>query len=345
MNRQTKYLINGVILCLCVLLIVTCVGGVEQAAQQNPPTALQSTLSRTSPRVGTPSPVSPSALPTLRPTAVALPTDKPLEAASPTPDTIRFAVIGDYGEGSPGEQQVADLVRSWNPDFVITTGDNNYPSGSVETIDQHIGAYYHEYIYPYYGAYGQGAESNRFFPTLGNHDWDTAQAQAYFDYFTLPGNERYYDFTWGPVHFFALDSDSREPDGVSVVSDQALWLQARLAQASEAWKLVYMHHPPYSSGPRGPVDWMRWPFKNWGASVVLTGHDHYYERLMVDGFPYIINGLGGGPIYAFGPIADGSLVRYNSDHGAMLVVADSAQMTFQFITRQGEVIDSYQIVR
>jgi tartrate-resistant acid phosphatase type 5 len=347
MNRIAKRLVNGVILCLIVLLLATCIEGVEQVLQTDSPaaTALQSPAPLSSTLVETPTQDSPSSLPTLRPTAIVLATDTTLPPASPTPDRIRFAVIGDYGEGSQGEQDVANLVKSWNPDFVITTGDNNYPSGSAETIDAHIGAYYQQYSYPYNGAYGQGAERNRFFPTLGNHDWDTAGAQAYFDYFSLPGNERYYDFTWGPVHFFALDSDSREPDGVSMASDQALWLQSRLAEAGEAWKLVYMHHPPYSSGPRGPVDWMRWPFKEWGASVVLCGHDHYYERLMVDGFPYLINGLGGGPIYAFGSIADGSLVRYNDDYGAMLVVADSNQMTFQFITRQGEVIDNYQISR
>jgi hypothetical protein len=161
----------------------------------------------------------------------------------------------------------------------------------------------------------------------------------------LPGNERYYDFVWGPVHFFALDSDSREPDGVSRISTQALWLEAGLAKSDSIWKLVYMHHPPYSSEPRGPVDWMRWPFKTWGATEVLCGHDHYYERLLVDGLPYFINGLGGGPIYSFGFIAEGSQVRYNADYGAMLVVTDSRQIMFQFINRSGEVVDSYQIVR
>jgi tartrate-resistant acid phosphatase type 5 len=347
MNQVAKRLINVFIVCLIVLLLATCIGGAEQILQADSPRAisLQLTPEISSTLVETPSSDSLLASPTLRPTTIVSATNTALPQASPTPDRIRFAVIGDYGEGSQGEQDVADLVKSWNPDFVITTGDNNYPSGSVETIDAHLGAYYHEYIFPYIGAYGQGAQRNRFFPTLGNHDWDTAGAQAYFDYFSLPGNERYYDFTWEPVHFFALDSDSREPDGVSMASDQALWLQAKLAEADEAWKLVYMHHPPYSSGPRGPVDWMRWPYKEWGASVVLCGHDHYYERLMVDGFPYLINGLGGGPIYAFGPIAQGSQVRYNSDHGALLVVAGREQMTFQFITRQGDVIDSYQITR
>jgi hypothetical protein len=281
---------------------------------------------------------------TVIPSITPSPTETPFPTLTPTPQTIRFAVIGDYGEGNQGEEDVANLVKSWSPDFIITTGDNNYPSGSAETIDHRVGKYYHQFIYPYRGEYGAGAEKLRFFPSLGNHDWDTAGAQAYFDYFELPGNERYYDFVWGPVHFFCVDSDSREPDGVSMNSIQAKWLQAKLAESNSIWKLVFMHHPPYSSGERGPVDWMRWPFKEWGADIVLAGHDHFYERLLVNDFPYIINGLGGGPIYAVGAPVEGSLVRYNSDYGAMLVAVDNQQMSLKFINRVGDVIDEYQIV-
>jgi hypothetical protein len=292
-----------------------------------------------------PPPTIESPSPALSPTLPPAPTETPPPSPSPTAAAIRFAVIGDYGEGSQAEQDVAALVKGWSPDFIITTGDNNYPSGSPETIDHHIGKYYNEYIHPYLGAYGAGAAENRFFPTLGNHDWDTNGAQAYFDYFTLPGNERYYDFVWGPAHFFALDSDSREPDGVGASTPQAMWLQGKLAASTSTWKIVYMHHPPYSSGTHGPVDWMIWPFREWGASVVLSGHDHVYERLLVDGLTYFINGLGGGPIYSFLYYTPYSQVRFNDDYGAMLVVADAAQITFQFITRQGVVVDTLQLVR
>ncbi|MFC1878351.1 metallophosphoesterase [Chloroflexota bacterium] len=294
-----------------------------------PPTATQP-LSSTPPHTPSPS-ITP------------LPSDTPTASMTPTPEGIQFAVIGDYGQGEQAEQDVANLVKSWSPQFVITVGDNNYPSGAPETIDQNVGQFYQEFIYPYTGQYGPGAQQNRFFPTLGNHDWDINAAQAYFDYFSLPGNERYYDFVYGPVHFFALSSDSREPDGVGASTGQALWLKERLATSTAPWKLVYGHHPPYSSGPRGPVDWMRWPFKDWGATIYLAGHDHYYERLELEGFPYIINGLGGGPIYAFGDIAEGSLVRYNAEWGAMLVFADRRQITFQFINRQGQVIDYFEL--
>ena len=152
--------------------------------------------------------------------------------------------------------------------------------------------------------------------------------------------ERYQDL----IHFFALDSDSREPDGFRSTSVQAEWLRTTLASASQPWKIVYMHHPPYSSGYHGSVTWMRWPFQEWGASIVLAGHDHVYERLEIDGFPYITAGLGGYPArYAFLLPLSGSQVRYNDDFGALLGEATAQQLTFQFITRNGELIDTYQL--
>ena len=89
---------------------------------------------------------------------------------------------------------------------------------------------------------------------------------------------------------------------------------------------------------------MRWPFKEWGASVALAGHDHVYERLLLDGFPYLINGLGGGPIYYFADILEGSQVRYAADHGALLVIADIEKAVIQFVNRSGQVIDSYELL-
>ena len=251
----------------------------------------------------------------------------------------RFAAIGDYGINSDGERQVAALVKGWSPDFVITLGDNNYPSGAVGTIDTNIGQFFHELIGGYVGRFGCGARENRFFPALGNHDLYTDAGRPYVDYFQLPGNERYYDFVRGAVHLFALDSDGSEPDGNTAGSAQATWLKARLAASTARWQVVYLHHAPYSSGAHGSSPELQWPYAAWGADLVLAGHDHTYERIAVDGITYVVNGLGGAANYAFGTVVPGSVARYTGGFGALLLDADASRMRLRFIGTAGNLID------
>lgn len=272
---------------------------------------------------------------------------QPIRASEPAPPgTVRFAVIGDYGQAGPAESAVSALVHSWTPDFIVTVGDNSYYTITstqtiTEAIDANIGQYYQDFIYPYTGIYGPGATSNKFYPSMGNHDWSgSSNPRPYVDYFTLPNNERYYDIVQGPVHFFMLDSDNREPDGNTVTSTQAIWLQNRLAASTAPWKLVILHHAPYSSIASTPA--LRWPYQQWGASAVLAGHIHSYERFDFSGFPYFVDGLGGAGITPanFNPLP-GSVVRYKGDHGAMLVEGDANVMTYRFYTRTGLLIDTY----
>ena len=87
------------------------------------------------------------------------PMTRGLEATIGRPaPVVRFAVIGDYGLAGTAAARVAALVGAWNPDFVITTGDNNYPVGAEDTIDQNVGQYYHAFIHVYKGSYGEGAD-------------------------------------------------------------------------------------------------------------------------------------------------------------------------------------------
>lgn len=268
-----------------------------------------------------------------------------------------FAVIGDYG--GPASipdmvQAVADLIKSREVDFIITVGDNNYTAQGLVSFDEAVGRYYHEYIGNYKGNYGDGLapeRTNNFYPALGNADW--GDLAAYLDFFDLPGNGRYYTFTRGPVSFFALDSDPQEEqrDGRTATnaenpeSVQARWLKQALTASTAPWKLVYMHHAPYvsRSGGEGEVA-MRWPYTAWGATAVLAGHNHFYERLRPpDGGLYFVNGLGGTSIYPIGEPVPGSEVRFAEDFGAMFVEADFGRIVFRFVTRGGEEIDCVEV--
>jgi hypothetical protein len=263
---------------------------------------------------------------------------------------VRFATIGDYGKDGSNLQVVADLIDSLNVDFIITLGDNNYNNGAASTIDNNIGKYFNQYIYPYNGSIQDGGspdEINRFFPSPGNHDNDNtasiAELQPYLDYFSLPNNERYYDFVWDNVHLFSLNSIIAEPDGYKQPSVQATWLENKLADCvinHSHWRLVYFHHAPYSSQKQRSQS--RWTFAEFGAHAVLAGHSHTYERIFRNGIVYFVNGLGGKSIYTCGSLVEGSQGCYDDDYGAQLVtVISSTQLLFEFYYKDGTLVDSY----
>jgi tartrate-resistant acid phosphatase type 5 len=295
-----------------------------------------------------------------------------LQLTGVSADAVGFAVIGDYGVNvATTEGAVANLVNSWRPDFIITTGDNCYdqvgrPWVGPGDIDDKIGKYYSRYIGNYTGRYPPGSVTNRFFPSLGNHDYDECGGLTrYQSYFTLPSNERYYSFRpllvgggQGPVHFFVIDSDGGVRGGPglpSYLEGQMTWLQAGLAASTAPWKLVYMHHPPFSSGSHRSHADMQWKYKQWGAHAVLAGHDHSYERLScadpagstaAGKLPYFVNGLGGAPETVFGSSptgCDSPTQRYAADHGAMLVEARADKILFRFVTHTGALIDTFTL--
>jgi hypothetical protein len=308
-------------------------------------------------------------------------------ASSSDRDRIEFAAIGDYGSNAqdlgPDEKRVAKMVEDWDPDFIITLGDNNYEHGEAGTIVKNIGKYYCDYIYNK-GAprdqqcegWADDHEKNLFFPSLGNHDWRTANAKPYIDYFTkLPGNRRYYDFVFGPVHFFVIDSQSQqeccrywkcedcksckeckkpiyyEPDGTTPDSKQGRWLRDKLKESTSPWKLVYFHHAPYSC--KRSSEWMRWPFREWGASAVLAGHEHLYERGWLKGqedFPYFVNGTGGTELSKcregdcdpdFVEVTIGKKL-----HGAMWVKATGTEIHFMYYDAESEeLLDECRLIK
>jgi len=253
------------------------------------------------------------------------------------PETLRVAAIGDFGNGGAGAGRVANLVAGLGPDAVVTVGDNSYTSAP---IDENIGRFYQSYIGDYRGAYGTGSPFDRFFPALGNHDYtDGAGLPGHLDYFDLPGNERYYDVTLGPVQFFFVNSNVQEPDGITADSVQAQWLREGLAASTTPWQIVLLHHAPFSSGEHGSAPVMQWPYAAWGADAVLAGHDHDYERLEADGIPYVVTGNGGVSRYVSTAIDPHSRFFYGADDGALLIDACAGRLELAEHTVSNGVVD------
>jgi len=258
----------------------------------------------------------------------------------------RIAIIGDYGHDGQGNgrERVVRLVQEHKPSFIITLGDNIYPDiESKADLDKLMTEPYLKYLNSHTRKKSGQKANRRFYPTIGDHDIKEGRISTYLSYFQPPGNGRYYDFVCSSVHFFALNSAS-EADGNTADSEQARWLKEKLESSTAQFKVVYFHHPPYSSGFHGPSKHMRWPFKEWNVDVVLSGHEHNYERIEKDGVSYVVNGLGGNPyIRDFKDVDPESVIRYRAQFGALFLTIKKDSLSFKFITIDGKIIDAFDI--
>lgn len=269
-------------------------------------------------------------------------------------DSIVFAVIGDFGKAGGPEEEVANMVKSWDPDFIITTGDNNYETGSLKTIKKNISDYYGDYIYNFdapveYQCKGKAFNDgvNRFFPSPGNHDaYFSKNLDPYLSFFTLPERETYYHFIWGPVSFYSLNSVTGNR------SEQKKWLTDLLSQSGTPYNVVYFHHSPYTTGPHGNDEGMQWDFFSLNADIVMTGHDHIYSRIEKrdeEGMYYIVNGSGGKSLYDCEsgrlPEDEFQTYCYDIDYGAIKVTATYNKLLMEFyaISQPENPLDQVEI--
>lgn len=258
---------------------------------------------------------------------------------------VALAVIGNYGSGSDDAEEVANLVRSQEISAIVTTGNNHNNQGD---FDPPCGALYSPYIAPFKGSplYGASAGGvNRFWPAIGPLDYITGALTKFNDYFTLPNNGRYYEFINGPFHFFVLNSNAAEPDGISYTSVQAAWFQKRIALATLPWKIVVLHHAPYTSDVNDTPGntTMRWPFDKLGVSMVLSGSAENYERLVVDDVQYVNVGTGGMPLTDFAATPLTESEESTSEFGALFLTADCDKLELEFVDTENNILDSLEL--
>ncbi len=199
-------------------------------------------------------------------------------------DSLKFAVLGDFGDGSSGQLQLAAEMARVHQRFpfelVITVGDNIYGSQRPQDFVRKFEA-------PYKPLTDAGV---KFYASLGNHD---SREQRYYKLFNMDG-KLYYSFKPDKqnVRFFALESTYLEPE-------QVAWVAKELEASREDWKIPYFHHPPYSSGGRHGShmrhrEVLEPLFVKFNVSVVFNGHDHIYERIKPQqGIVYFVTGSGG----------------------------------------------------
>jgi 3',5'-cyclic AMP phosphodiesterase CpdA len=212
-----------------------------------------------------------------------------IAANPPKKDLIlRFVSVADTGTGAKGQYAVARAMNFYhkrNPyDLVVLAGDNIYNNGEIEKIDA-------VFERPYQPLLKQGV---KFQACLGNHDIRTANGDPQVRYpgFNMKG--RYYTFKRNGVQFFALDTNSNAD-----WKNQLTWLEKELSLSNAPWKVVFGHHPIYSSGHYGSnPDFIKTftpLFQKYGVQLYINGHEHNYERTRsINGTTYLICGAGAG---------------------------------------------------
>ena len=239
--------------------------------------------------------------------------------------SVKFAVIGDAGTGGSKQRTVANELAAWRTrfpfDFVIMTGDNMYGGESARDFQK-------KFEIPFKPLLDAGV---KFYASLGNHD--DAAIQRNYKLFNMNG-ERYYSFKpKDGVRFFAIDSNY-------VDKPQLAWLDKELASSGSEWKIMFFHHPLYSSGEtHGSAELQRGllepVFVKHGVNVVLTGHEHFYERVKPQkGIAHFI--LGSSAKLRRGDLQKSALTAYgnDTDYTFMLVEIDGDEMFYQAINQK-----------
>lgn len=262
------------------------------------------------------------------------------------PLTVGF--LGDSGRVGSALSSVASLIKSWSPDLIIHLGDMAYADGgtssTINDYEECIGQYFYEYVGGYNGVYGVGPAVNKFFPVLGNHDWDDSGIGGYYDFFQLPGNERYFSYKRGPIHFVHVSGYSaQEPDGISSGSTQGLWVHDTVANSDCPWVIIVVHFPPYCSDISyyPGISALQWLGTITGVQTVVAGHAHNAEVLYTGGVYYFISGTGGHDLRAFHePPAIQSQWKYNADYGALRLDANRTSLTWKFYQKTGTLLNT-----
>ena len=268
------------------------------------------------------------------------------QAAAPLPltmpnkaDSLKFAILGDFGTGSREQYQLAAIMKRVHDQYpfnlVTLVGDNLYGSERPQDFKK-------KFEDPYKPLLDAGV---KFYASLGNHD--DPQEQRNYKLFNMDG-KRYYSFKPDgnqSVRFFALESSYLQPE-------QVAWFEQELKASNSDWKIPYFHHPPYSSGERHGSDpqirtALEPLFLKYNVSVVLTGHDHFYERTKPQkGIVYFVVGAGGQLRKGNIDTRTGLTAAGNDrDQSFMIAEINGDEMWFNAISRQGQVFDSGSFTR
>jgi predicted MPP superfamily phosphohydrolase len=259
--------------------------------------------------------------------------------AEPFPNakgSLKFAVLGDFGTGDSKQYALAkrmiEVQKAFPFEMVVLVGDNIYGSERPQDFKK-------KFEEPYKPLLDSGV---KFYGSLGNHD---APEQRFYKLFNMDG-KLFYSFKAPAqdVRFIALESTYMQPD-------QVKWLEETLSSSRERWKIVFQHHPLYSSGlTHGSDERLKATleplFVKYGVSLVLTGHDHIYERIKPQqDITYFVTGSGGKLRPGDSRRQPFSAKIIDTTNVFLAIELQDDSLVFNAFATDGKVVDSGQVTR
>lgn len=246
-------------------------------------------------------------------------------APGATATGVRLLAVGDIAScSSDGDEQTAALVSGLRGPIAVL-GDIAYDNGSAA-----------DFATCFTPSWGHLVPRIR--AALGNHEYNTGNAEVALQLFGLPP-DGWYSYELGGWHIVVLNSNCDQVGGCNRDSPQWHWLQADLSTHPARCTLAYWHHPRFSSGEHGS-DIALAPF--WDllarakADVVLQGHDHDYERFApLKGIRSFVVGTGGKGHRSFAAPRRGSVVRNGDTFGVLLLTLRPTDYDWRFVPVAG----------
>jgi len=245
-----------------------------------------------------------------------------------------FVGAGDIAVCGSANTEATAKILDRTPGFVYLLGDNAYPGGTAEQYANCFGPTW-------------GRQRARTYPVPGNHDWDGSGGAPYFAYFGAAAGQAglgYYSFELGGWHVLSLNSNVAAQPG----STQYEWAKSDLARNSSACTLAMWHHPRFSSGRHGNNLQMTdiWRLlQNAGAELVLSGHDHHYERFAAQnadgrsdplGLKQFVVGTGGAELRSPLRVEANSEVRDGTSNGVLKLTLYAQTYDWEFVPIDGQ---------
>ncbi|MCC7289460.1 metallophosphoesterase [bacterium] len=272
----------------------------------------------------------------------------PADAAPPLSNSYKIVAAGDLvcneidegyngGRGSETTCQMeatSNIALGLQPDAVLLLGDLQYYYGEYD---------YFERVYDK----SWGRLKSISYPTPGNHEYGSPNAEGYFKYFDAAAGDPqkgYYRFTKGQWQIYSINSNCQYIGGCQKGSLQYNWLKAELEANPSKCTLAYWHHPLFSSGYHGNNTFMRdiWQLlEEHNTELVLAGHDHLYERFdpqtsrgkldEENGIRQITVGTGGKSLFRLQRTLKNSLVRDDSNFGVLELNLSDIDYSWRYV--------------